>query len=99
MSAVSSKFYNKNQADKSKQGSSAEPDGTSMASVKSTETFSTTSSNVSQHSEDRDEQVIDDDEEEGGDWGEMEVSWNYYHRQRKFDILTTKSSISEHFLG
>lgn len=82
MSAVSSKFYNKNQADKSKQGSSAEPDGTSMASVKTTATCSTTSSNVSQHSEDRDEEVIDDDEEEGGDWGEMEVSGTMFLNQR-----------------
>lgn len=77
MSAVTSKFY-KNQTsgdktNKSMESSSAvtEKEGTgSIASGKTTATYSTTSSNVSQHSE---EPPDHEDEIEEGEWGEMEV--------------------------
>lgn len=71
MSAVTSKFY-RNQSDKSKsETTSVDKEGGSIASAKTTDTRSTISSSVSQHSEDTDDHDI---EEEGGDWGEMEVS-------------------------
>lgn len=74
MSAVTSKFYKNNPGDKASSStkpgtdsSSTEKDTGSIASGKTTATYSTTSSNVSQHSEDPPDDI------EEGEWGEMEV--------------------------
>lgn len=73
MSAVTSKFYKNQPGDKPSTKAaggdalSSQTESGSIASGKTNASYSTTSSNVSQHSEDR------DDLEEEGEWGEMEV--------------------------
>lgn len=90
MSAVTSKFY-KNQGDKSSiktagdsSTSSVQNEGGSIASGKTHVSYSTTSSSVSQHSEDRDEEP---DEMEEGEWGEMEVRLNLKRIKESFPNL------------
>lgn len=75
MSAVTSKFYNKNQKTNKPAGdsSSAQTETGSIASGNTHASYSTTSSNVSQHSEDQDQEE-DEEEIDEGEWGEMEVS-------------------------